>query len=238
MSRSARGLRQSGYRILDTGRASPIPIALRSLYGPRMPICVACGEWGLRPLCLECRRRLRPGGYALVGRTSARYAFHHSGTGRLLVHRLKYHGLAGAADVLAEAMAPLVAAGTKAIVPIPRAWVRRVAYGVDPAWELSWRLGRLTGIPAIRALSGDLWWPRHAAAGRADRTIPRFLRRRVLPRHIALVDDVTTSGRTVEGAVAAIPGHIASVVTATSPGMIGPSKAPTASGRMRDGTAG
>ncbi len=155
----------------------------------------------------------------------------------MLVHRLKYHGLAGAADVLADAMAPLVRAETEAIVPVPRAWVRRVAFGVDPAWELAWRLARLTGIPAIRALVGDLWWPRHAARDRASRTPPSFRRRRPAPAVVVLVDDVITTGMTIEGAVAALPGHIASVVTATSPGMIEPSKAPTASGRLRDRTA-
>ena len=187
---------------------------------------------------MDCRRRLQPGGSALVGRAPVRFAFHHSGTGRLLVHRLKYHGLAGAADVLADAMAHLVPEDAAAIVPIPRAWVRRVVHGVDPAWELSWRLARLTGIPAMRALRGDLWWPRHAARDRELRAAPRFRRRRRVPSAVVLVDDVITSGRTIAGALATMPGHIASVVTATSPGMIGPSKAPTASGRMRDGTAG
>jgi predicted amidophosphoribosyltransferase len=155
-----------------------------------------------------------------------------------LVHRLKYHGLAGAADVLAGAMAPLVPPGTGAIVPIPRAAVRRITYGVDPAWELAWRIAGSTGIAAMRGLAGALWWPRHAAADRAARTVPRFRLRRTLPESIVLVDDVITSGRTVEGAVAALSGHIASVITATSPGMIDPSKASTASGRLRDGTAG
>jgi predicted amidophosphoribosyltransferase len=192
----------------------------------------------MRPLCLECRRRLRPGGSTLVGRTAVRFAFHHSGSGRVLVHRLKYHGLAGAAEVLAGAMAPLVPVGTGAIVPIPRAALRRVTYGVDPAWELSWRIARHTGIPAVRSLAGRLWWPRHALADRAARTVPTFRQQRPLPVPVVLVDDVITSGRTVEGAVAALPGHISSVVTATSPGMIEPSKAPTASGRLRDGTAG
>ena len=156
----------------------------------------------------------------------------------MLVHRLKYHGLAGAADVLAGAMAPLVGAGVEAIVPVQRAWVRRVVFGVDPAWELAWRLARITGIPAVKALAGDLWWPRHAARDRSSRTPPNFRLRRPVPSAVVLVDDVITTGMTIEGAVAALPGHIASVVTATSPGMIEPSKAPTASGRLRDGTAG
>jgi len=156
----------------------------------------------------------------------------------MLVHRLKYHGLAGAADVLADAMAPLVGTDVEAIVPVPRAWVRRIVFGIDPAWELAWRLGRRTGIPTIRAIAGDLWWPRHAARDRDSRTPPGFRRRRPVPAAVVLIDDVITTGMTIEGAVAALPGHIASVVTATSPGMIEPLKAPTASGRLRDGTAG
>ena len=173
----------------------------------------------------------------MVAATAVRFAFHHSGTGRELVHRLKYQGLAGAADVLAAAMAPLVAAEAEVIVPLPRAPLRRAFYGVDSARELARRIGRLTGLPVVAALGAPLWWPRHAGRQGSVRSAPQFYRRRLIPAPVVLIDDVVTSGATFQGAVAAMPEHISSVVTATSPGMIDSSKAPIASGRLRDGTA-
>jgi len=206
-------------------------------YITKVPVCVACGEWGLGPLCLACRRRLRPGRAGVVSGVAVNYALHHSGIGRVLVHRLKYHGLAGAADVLAAVMAPLVPSGVTAIVPVPRAAVRRVVYGIDPAWELARRIGARTGVPVARALAAPVWWPRHAGGSPQRRSAPRFRLRRPLLGPVALIDDVVTSGATVRGALAALGAVDVTVVTATSPGMMVISKASTASGRLRDSTA-
>ncbi|NND03566.1 MAG: hypothetical protein HKN91_12345, partial [Acidimicrobiia bacterium] len=166
--------------------------------------------------------------------TPVNFAIHHSGTGRRLVHQLKYNGVVGAATVLATLMAPLIPAEANAIVPMPRAVLRRAVYGIDPSLELARNLSRMCGIPMRTALSARMWWPRHAGRDRTYRTVPPFRGRR-LPPGAVLVDDVATSGATLLGALDALgnppPGHISSVVVATSPGMIGESKAPIASGR-------
>lgn len=206
-------------------------------YVERMPVCVACGAWGIRPLCIECRRRLRPGGSSLISNAPVRYALHHSGTGRLLVHRLKYQGLVAAADVLAQLMAPLLPSEAAVIVPISRARLRKMTYGVDAALELARRLGTISGLPVESALTPRFWWPRHVGRDRERRTAPQFRRRLSPVGPVALIDDVVTTGTTVQGALAAFEGHICSVVAATSPGMIDTSKAPIASGRPRDGSA-
>jgi len=166
-----------------------------------------------------------------------RYAFHHSGTGRVLVHRLKYHGLSSAADILSAAMAPLVPPGAAVIVPVPRSPARRVAYGVDPAKELARRMGRTLDIPVVAALTPPLWWRRHAGRTVSQRSAPAFSARRPVAGAIVLVDDVVTSGATLRGAAAAFPGQILAAVLATSPGMMVLFKAPTASRRLRDSTA-
>lgn len=205
-----------------------------------MPVCVACGVWGIGPLCLDCRRQLGPGGSLLIDEVPGRYALHHSGTGRRLVHQLKYHGVVGAAQVLAALMAPLIPGHGEMLVPIPRATVRRMVFGVDPAWELAQRIGHISGLPVVKALLPPLWWPRNAGTPSGRRAVPGF-RARLSPRHWVLIDDVITSGATVRGAIRAlgspVPGEIASVIAATSPGMMVASKAPIASGRLRDGTA-
>ena len=194
-----------------------------------MPVCVSCGNWGKAPLCLPCRMRLGPGGVLSVDGFPIGYAAHHSGTGRALVHGLKYRGVVGAADVLAMVMAPLAvaAAGHRSavLVPVPRAGMRRVVYGVDPAWELAIRIGRRTGIGVVRGLRAPLWWPRNAGTAPVERIEPRFRRRHAVGERYAtliLVDDVITTGSTLRGAIGAIGhGHAAQVraIAATSPGL-------------------
>ena len=175
----------------------------------------------------------------MVSAIPGRYALHHSGSGRALVHQLKYRGVVGAADVLAALMAPLVPERAAALVPLPRARLRRIAYGVDPAEELVRRIASLTGIPVVRSLRPTTWWPRHAGRASLLRSTARFTGR-LPPPGAVLIDDVVTSGATVIGALEAIgdipKGHIDSVIAATSPGMIGQSKASIASGRLRVST--
>lgn len=202
-----------------------------------MPICVACGEWTSGPLCLPCRKCLRPGHSGLFGGVVVSYAFHHSGTGRLLVHRLKYQGLSSAADILSAAMAPLVPPGAAALVPVPRSPARRVAYGVDPAKELARRMGRILDVPVVTALVPPLWWRRHAGRTVSQRSAPAFSARGSVSGGLVLVDDVVTSGATLRGAAAALAGQILAGISATSPGMMALIKAPTASRRLRDSTA-
>ncbi len=203
-----------------------------------MPICVCCGAVTEPPLCLDCRNKMHPGGSFVVASVAGRFALHHSGTGRRLVHQLKYRGVVGAADVLANLMEPLLPQWATAVVPVPRAFVRRIVHGVDPSVELARRVARRRGIPLVPALAPALWWPRHAGRDKGKRRLARFHGGQ-LPEGAVLIDDVVTSGATLRGALDALgnprPGHISSVVVATSPGMIDASKAPIASGRPRVG---
>lgn len=218
--------------LLRGGLADPAPVA----YCRHVPICASCGSPCRPPLCLPCRRRLRPGGESTIGAVPVRFAFHHSGTARRLVHRVKYEGLTSAADVMAGAMAQLLDGTAQCIVPIPRAIVRRALYGVDPALELARRVARISGLPLATPLRAPLWWPRNAGRDVTTRRRPHFSVVEVPPGTV-LVDDVVTSGATVLGALGATgTGPIASVVAATSPGMIAAAKAPIASGRLRVST--
>src|SRR5690606_24094138 len=126
--------------------------------------CLSCGSADGVGLCLSCRLLLRPAPERPVpGVGVVRSAFRHEGPARHLVHRLKYRGVVLAGAVLAEAMVPLVPEDA-VIVPVVRVGWRRVRYGVDPALELSVRLGRLTGRPVARVLTGP-WWGRARAGG-------------------------------------------------------------------------
>jgi predicted amidophosphoribosyltransferase len=157
-------------------------------------------------------------------------AHRHAGPARRLVHRLKYQGLTSAAEVLAGAMVPILPARTTALVPIPRARLRRLQYGVDPALELAKALGIMAGVPVVTALRSAPWWPRHAGHNRRAGGA-RFRQVGAVPDGAVVVDDVVTTGRTMEAAICCLDTAIWHGVAATSPGRVeveGPGKGPEA----------
>ena len=185
-----------------------------------MAFCLARAEWATTtPLCSSCRTALRP---ATIWRSPSGLvvtpALRHRGPARMLVHRLKYQGLEEVASLLGGLMAERVPAGTLALVPVPRARVRRVRYGIDPAEELARAVNRQTGIPIQRLLRAAVWWPRHAARSREGRRPPRFEQRARAGPGFVLIDDVATSGATLEAAARAVGCDIRQGMVATAPG--------------------
>ncbi len=180
--------------------------------------CVVCGSIGVAPLCASCRRSLGPGrrflttGGLLVAAGSA-----HHGTGRVLVHRLKYQAMPAAAEVLGEGMAALLPESATALVPVPRAVLRRWWYGIDPARWLAEAVSRRTGVPVVDALAPGWWWPRHAGRGDARRSAPGLRRLAAGEPCWVLVDDVATSGATLDAAAAAFEGVVRLCLVATAP---------------------
>lgn len=178
-------------------------------------MCAACGVWGCGPLCGTCRQSLQvaPERTTPAG-VRARAAFRHEGTARVLVHQLKYHGAVRNAALVAGAMAALLPVDAQTLVPLPRSTVRRMRYGVDPAVELAHAVGRLTGLPVVLTYAPGLWWPSHAGSG--SRATVRFRTVRPVPTGAVLVDDVVTTGRTIDSAVHADSSHIVGALLATA----------------------
>jgi len=137
----------------------------------------------------------------------------HEAVARRLVHLLKYKGVVAAGSVLGAIMATQLSADVAALVPVPRAWLRRVKYGVDPALVLARTIRACTGIEVVRALHPALWWPSHAGADRSRRLTPGFRLACAPPPGSVLIDDVMTTGATLLAA-SRITG-ITSAATAT-----------------------
>lgn len=116
-------------------------------------------------------------------------------------------------------MVPVLPAETTALIPIPRARLRKLQYGVDPALELAKALGPMVGIPIVRALRPALWWPRHAGHNRRAGGA-RFHQVAATPPGAVVIDDVVTTGRTMEAAIGVLDTAIWQGVSATSPGRV------------------
>lgn len=155
----------------------------------------------------------------MAGVGLVRSAHVHAGPARVLVHQLKYRGIAAAAGILAESMVPLVPDGV-ALVPVPRVTWRLIRYGVDPARELAAELARRTGSKLVSPLRGPLWGrPR---AGREHGFAPRFrVVRPVSPLPLLLVDDVVTTGTTLAAAAGLLPGVVGAVTASAAAGRAG-----------------
>jgi predicted amidophosphoribosyltransferase len=172
---------------------------LRFLRGPR---CARCG------LPLPCGRRCSGAGSA-VERAWAPVAF--EGPARALVHALKFR----AALVVADTMAAQVVAGAPVgllaapavLVPVPTHPRRRRARGFDQAGQLAAAIAARTGLP-VRPCLGRAGPPtRQAGSSRSARRAPGRIDVRVRgdpPRSAVLVDDVHTTGATLEACARAL----------------------------------
>ncbi|GAB2510277.1 ComF family protein [Pseudoxanthomonas sangjuensis] len=198
------------------------------------PRCLLCGEAGAhgRDLCAACATVLpwnrsactrcalplpEPGvcGECLQrppALTETRAAFVYGFPLDRLAPRFKFHRDLAAGRLLAELMADgLVAAPRpEALVPVPLHRRRLRRRGYDQALELARPLARTLGIP----LHADLLSRQRATAPQSELDAAarqRNLRNafavppnRAMPQHVALVDDVMTTGATLRAAARAL----------------------------------
>jgi ComF family protein len=185
--------------------------ACRAPVAAGQALCAACRVEVrfLRGVCCErcglpvpCGRRC-PAARSALDRAWAPVVF--EGPARALVHALKFRGALGVADVMAAqivAGAPSGLLATPAtLVPVPTHALRRRARGFDHADRLARALAARTGLEVARCLMRGGAPTRQAGSSRAARRAPGRIDVRVRgdpPPSVVLVDDVHTTGATLE----------------------------------------
>jgi ComF family protein len=135
-----------------------------------------------------------------------------------LVHALKYGGRAAYAEIFADALARLPGARPDCLVPLPLSRNRQRERGFNQAGEIARHLERRLGVPVYRVLARTrdttpqvaLPWHARAANVRGAFTATRPL----AGLSIAVIDDVMTTGATLDAAALAALAAGARVVEA------------------------
>jgi predicted amidophosphoribosyltransferase len=200
----------------------PILAELTALFVP--PQCSTCG----RPLtaaadllCGDCRRTLPwlrgrrcercalptpcapcPARSAAFERSWAPVA--HSGPARAAVQALKFRGALPLAELMAAqiaASAPPALFEADAVVPVPPARERARRRGFDPAALIACELAGRAGLPLAPCLRRVGPAPRQLGAAARDRRRAGRIGVRAVrppPARVLLVDDVHTTGATLD----------------------------------------
>ena len=187
----------------------------RRIPGLEAPVCDRCGVAAAPVggaagiLCGDCRRTGGP-------RTARRAAGVHAGALRAIVHAFKYDGRRSLARPLAQLVRDAAGdwlRGADIAVPVPLHALRRWRRGFNQAADLASRLG----IPVVHALRRKRRTSRQVELSRAARLSALrgafALARRsggrptaaaIRGRSVVLVDDVITTGATVEACAAVL----------------------------------
>ncbi len=197
------------------------------LVPPRCVVCAAPAARASGVLCAGCRRALPwlpdprcprcalplPHARGRCPATGAAFdaawaAVAYDGAARRALLALKFAAARPLADVMAAQIAAAAAlpAGA-AIVAVPAHPRRRRARGFDPAELVAAALARRTGMPLVRALRRGGRASQQLGAGRAQRRDPLaldFRARCAAPARVVLVDDVHTTGATLQACALAL----------------------------------
>lgn len=169
--------------------------------GDRCPTCSVRAERSA--LCRHCAE-------APPAFSSLRSGYVMEGGARRLAHELKYEGLTSLAEPMARLIAPLAPRGCDAVIGVPLHRGRERSRGYNQSAELARHVAREIGVPYLRRAL-----VRVRATAPLAKTMRREERRAIVAGAFAarplvgglrvlLVDDVATTGATLDAASGAL----------------------------------
>ena len=179
-------------------------------------ICDGCWQDLPRTSAISCTQCARPLAHSgICGQclqqhpafTSTIAALRYEGSGGTLVHQFKFGGDQAAGKVLATALAERAVDVEQPdfLVPIPLSRQRLRSRGFDQGWEIARTVGRYLEVPvnsaSVRRISDHVpqsslksWSARRQNVRGVFHVEPALID----GRHLALIDDVMTSGATAD----------------------------------------
>lgn len=192
-----------------------MPVSLLDFLFPRCSLLGGEGDW-VSPSELQSliphsivldQKYLRTIGMPSIDRLIAMERYHHAPLLRRAIHLWKYRGVRALdkplAGLLCKGMRKVTISPEAVLCPIPLFWVRHFDRGFNQSSVLAEALAQekaLTVRPLLRRRISTGHQAHRTGAERRSAMSSAFCIREVPPRHVVLIDDVCTTGSTLESA--------------------------------------